>query len=556
MAKRIRNNRPVPPGSTRMALADVIARLNAAAVTHPDTPESRQARADARFRELAARSSSHAPAPVTPAAPADPEPSLPATVDARPPVLPIGLPPRTPSPTDPQIEHAETVCRALHADWVWEDDEQFQSHALREFFAEEQRIATPGVRVARVLGEWGEFQGVLSLAHACAACDTPMTYDITVEAVRGACPAGCAPAAIGSALRCRVEETERHERATAQDEAVATIAAEVSILNLLNVPPQQWVIPGFVAQDGLTLLVGDAGDGKTFAAMHAGMAVALGEPWFATATVQQRALLMLLDGANADNGRRLSLLAAGFDTDLDSLAGLLDVYPLGRGFQSDDPASMQRLIDTIIACGHRFVVIDNLTNARSPGDENSTANLTAALLPLTALAHEREIGILLIHHANRKGTVRGSSAIPQHPDAIFELERKNKENASPVIMTRSKDRYGASLSRLRWRFIDRLDADGNTVAILPTLISDARPEDVDAAAPGAPKKAPPVPKGPDDDIPETPHFAELLGILPIHSEAIYRHFKGRLGRAHVLVIRNQLERHGRITLNGKDWHRV
>lgn len=472
------------------------------------------------------------------------------------PVLALDLPSRLPRNLD--MVRADASQLLSYTIDQCESDESYEAHVEVAWRNEVRRRESVGVRVLAALttSEWIPDEEVWGLS--CPACDPNSTRAgfrclVTLDEVRGLCADGCSSAAIAGAITTWVTAHEHRERLAAQNEAASAMAAELSFRNLRKAPSQRWIIPGFIAADGLTLLSGTSGDGKTFLTMYTSVCTALGLPWFDRPVQPVRTLLFLLDGAAPDNRRRFDLLAAGLGVDQDKFDDTLDIHPDGRPFLADDPESMAGLLTRINTLGHRLIIIDNLTNARGQTDENSAAHLSAALKPLAELAHKQGVGILLIHHANARGELRGSSAIRQYADMVFEIKRSNATNTSPVRLTRTKDRYGLSFEELRYRFADRTTPDGEITAIVPAALPAYRPDPDDMAPDDVDPEEEKEPKGPVE-IPWSSKFDDLLACLPATSADVYRAV--RASRTLTLKIRYQLERQGKIVLKGKEWHKV
>jgi predicted ATP-dependent serine protease len=225
----------------------------------------------------------------------------------------------------------------------------------------------------------------------------------------------------------------------------------------------------------LTILGGTSGDGKTYESLHVAICVAAGLPWFGRRVQPARVLLVLLEGAAADRKARILKLARGLGTTLAALQGRLDLYP--HDLKADNPRSLAALNDYIARLGYGLVVIDNLSEIRSTGAhgaENDTAIMTAVLKPLADLAHARQAGILLLHHANARGELRGSSAIRQHADAVFEMDRASPANDAPVTLTRTKDRTGETFESLTYRMLDDDSAGRENRRVIPELVTRNR----------------------------------------------------------------------------------
>lgn len=502
------------------------------------------------------------------------------------PDIPVALGPRPAHPHDLTLAQAlDCPAELLGAEEIdaynsGELSEDLESAVRRAFTAHVHERESTGGRVVHALAGPTELGMGWTWCPACYPDETlgeilaanpggpalSLEYDIALHCtsqVRARCTAGCEPRDIADALARLVRRTEHQAQASAQTRATNTLAESVRYTARIgNAAPQRWVVPGFVAQDGLTILGGTSGDGKTFSAMYAAVCVAAGARWFGRPTTQTRTLLLPLEGGTTDHCRRIGALAAGLDIAPADLDGRLDVYPT-HGFQADDPAQMDELIRLITTLGHGFVVIDNLTQARANTDENNAANLGAALRPLAALAHDRQVGILLIHHANAKGELRGSSAIRQHADMVFETKRENATNHALIVLSRTKDRYGKSLERLRYRFLDSVDPDtGETVAIIAAELDPARPDPASVTPvipdPADPETRPKRAKAEPIDVPLTPknraRMTDLLGMLPLSSTGIYERLGG--SRTYVISLRNQLERDGKIVCREGVWHKV
>ncbi len=303
------------------------------------------------------------------------------------------------------------------------------------------------------------------------------------------CLSGCDPEAVMATLReivVRIEKDQDRERlaaaahakserdradAIAEEESLQTAA---SITALSAAPAQRWCVPGFLGADMLTILGGTSGDGKTYEALHVAICVAAGVPWFGRPVEPARVLLVLLEGAVADRRARILKLARGLGVAFDDLVGRLDVYP--DDLKTDNAESYATFKRYVTRLGYALVVIDNLSEIRSlhtHGAENDVATMTAVIRPLADVAHGGR-AILLLHHTNAKGELRGSSAIRQHTDAVFEMERASAANDSPVTLTRTKDRTGETFETLTYRMVDDDRAGKDQRRVVPELLTKAR----------------------------------------------------------------------------------
>jgi predicted transcriptional regulator len=280
----------------------------------------------------------------------------------------------------------------------------------------------------------------------------------------------CAPEAIAKGLVDRAIAFDQEANRPYQEALAEKLEKESLLSNQLEgVGEQAWLVPELLGSDLLTILGGTSGDGKTFLSLYVALCVATGNRWFDRPVQQGRVLLVLLEGSKADRKARIAKLAAGMGVAFDEIENLY-IYP--HPLKADEPASLARLEEYATAIDVSLIVIDNLTHIRSSqvhGAESDSTVMSAVIEPLALLAHEKEIAILLLHHANAKGELRGSTAIKQHADTVFELERIGPGNEAPVTISRSKDRTGRTLEALQYQMKD-FD-DGKARRVVPTITS-------------------------------------------------------------------------------------
>jgi hypothetical protein len=432
-----------------------LARLAAAATAHEREEREERERGASLLSTIAGRS---AVAPPDPAA-AERDP-------AHCSLHSIAIPPLPPRPPE-LIEEGEPAGDGWPA-----------GRALDRAFEEEPR-ALAGVATRVVQG-----CPVESCARAARARDNPGLWlvlerhpDRESAVLRARCLRGCSPEAIGAALAEAIAHEEERLARMIRDERARQMGASVSLALLAESPPQEWIVDGLVSSDALTVLGGEPGGGKTFAAMGFGIAVATGRPFAGRRVVGGRVLLVLLEGSGGDLHRRIDQLARGMGTSIAELQGRLDVdrTPL----RVDDPASVARLSALVRDHGYRLVAIDNLTEIRAgaaQNSENDATAMSAALRPLAELAHEHRCGVLVLHHLGASGRLRGSSAILGSADEELVVRRGGGGNGAVVtVAPTSKTRRGDARP-LSYRLIDR-DRDGRRSIVPEPADAPARDED-------------------------------------------------------------------------------
>lgn len=190
--------------------------------------------------------------------------------------------------------------------------------------------------------------------------------------------------------------------------------------------PVQWVVPGLIAE-GLTLLVGGAKRGKSWAALGMGLAVAMGDLVFQYFETEQGGVLYL---ALEDGPRRIK----------DRMDTLLQgsTTPANLELVYECPV-MPTLVESLKEWvadhpGTRLVIVDVLARirqgVRKPHDQYLADY--EALAPLQRFAIDHGIAVVVVHHTNQRDplgvqdhlhTVSGTTGTIGVADAVLLLQR-------------------------------------------------------------------------------------------------------------------------------------
>lgn len=237
--------------------------------------------------------------------------------------------------------------------------------------------------------------------------------------------------------------------------------------------PPSWLIKGIFPHQGIGLIVGESGAGKTFLAIHAALCVAWGLPFFGKRTRPGGVLYIAAEGGSsvlprfraADNALGGAIGAqrlTGNELRCNPLRIVTEAPNLSR---DGDPnpliATIEDAAADFAANGSRLalVVVDTWHAAMGGGDENSAADAGAALAPLRAAAEAHGALVLIVHHSGKDAErgARGSSAVPAAADAIVSLSVPGHggPGAKPSDALRSgavtKVRDGEAGGQLRYR---------------------------------------------------------------------------------------------------------
>jgi hypothetical protein len=180
--------------------------------------------------------------------------------------------------------------------------------------------------------------------------------------------------------------------------------------------PVKWIVDGLIYEKSITVMYGDGGVKKTWAGMYLAACVASGAAWGGYETHKTRVLFV--DEENGETeisdraGRCIRGALADESTDLR--------YISLAAFHLDDPKDEALLTNEILMQGAGLVVLDALADLML-GDENSKQDTQPIFNALRRISEKTGAAILVIHHANKMGTHRGSSVIKDAPDILLQV---------------------------------------------------------------------------------------------------------------------------------------
>jgi hypothetical protein len=182
---------------------------------------------------------------------------------------------------------------------------------------------------------------------------------------------------------------------------------------MLARPPKQWLIEGWLGLGDIGMLFGAPGTGKTFVALDLALDAALGQAaaggMFAIARRLNVAYATSEGGGGLGDRLRAAALARRLDRDLPGLT-LWTAQP--QLFEAGDVGAAS-WVAAVQAAGDApdVVILDTLHGATAGADENSARDMGTVLGSVRFIRDTLGCAVLLVHHANKQGGYRGSSAL-------------------------------------------------------------------------------------------------------------------------------------------------
>ncbi|MDT0140200.1 AAA family ATPase [Acidovorax sp. PRC11] len=199
----------------------------------------------------------------------------------------------------------------------------------------------------------------------------------------------------------------------------------ISVPQLLERPRASWLIRNVLPRDGVAMIYGESGSGKSFFVLDMVAAVARGIEWRGHKVEASRPVVYVCAEGEADFRDRVQAYC--------EFNGLGD-FPIG--VVPDAPNLLLRedvkdLIAAIRAFGPTAViVVDTLAQTTPGANENSGEDMGRALAHCKALHRATGALVLLVHHSGKDTSrgARGWSGLRAAVDAEIEVERFGSGN--------------------------------------------------------------------------------------------------------------------------------
>jgi hypothetical protein len=200
-------------------------------------------------------------------------------------------------------------------------------------------------------------------------------------------------------------------------------------------PPIDWIVDGLISAGSVNVFFGEAGCGKTWALLDLAVCMANGAPWLGMATKQGAVLIIDEESGRRRLSRRMNAILQGHDAGPDTPVMAVSLAAFDLGNKED----YVHLYNLIINTGARLVIIDALADIMPGRDENAVKDTAPIFLSLRKIAEETQAAIIVIHHANKTGGYRGSSAIKGAIDLLLSVEKKNDSNNMTFKTDKARD---------------------------------------------------------------------------------------------------------------------
>ncbi|MBD2492399.1 AAA family ATPase [Aulosira sp. FACHB-615] len=209
---------------------------------------------------------------------------------------------------------------------------------------------------------------------------------------------------------------------------------------------REWLLQGLVPKKTTIVLYSDGGLGKTKFIYGLGKALIQGKAWGDFHSTGSKRKILYYQGDETEADMYHALSAMGYD---DS-----DVNEYVRTRMNWSFENIPQLIQDLNEFKPDFVVIDSLTHAnRMSIYKESEVEYARPLLEITGLANQHNCTFLIIHHANKEGGLRGSTAIRNAVSEVWRITKDNSPEATPDDRFLEIDKSRSRSSGKKYRMI-------------------------------------------------------------------------------------------------------
>lgn len=218
----------------------------------------------------------------------------------------------------------------------------------------------------------------------------------------------------------------------------------------------EWHIKHVLPKHGLIVIYGEPGSSKSFFALDMVAHVARGLEWRGHRTKQANVAYIAAEGV-AGFGNRLAAYAKHNEIGLDDLP----VFVRGGAFELKE--------DYLLACDEindignvGLVVIDTLAAVTPGGNENTSEDMGSAIDAAQRIIESTGASVILIHHTNNQGALRGWSGLRGAVDNQIRIE--NDKGLRTASIEKQKEGQDGKQYGYRLAVIDLyVDEDGDAV---------------------------------------------------------------------------------------------
>jgi RecA-family ATPase len=209
-------------------------------------------------------------------------------------------------------------------------------------------------------------------------------------------------------------------------------------------PPIEYVVEKLIAESSVNVWFGQWGAKKTWAAIDLAVCVASGKQWLGMATEPCNVLIIDEESGDTRLANRIKDTMRGELGQMANASVPIKSVSLAQFNLLKRPDDADLLARLVLELDAKLIIIDALADVMLGGDENAVKDTQPVFANLRFIAELTGAAFIVIHHANKGGGYRGSSAIAGAIDTLLSVE--SKQDNSLITFKTEKMRDGEPLN--------------------------------------------------------------------------------------------------------------
>ena len=232
-------------------------------------------------------------------------------------------------------------------------------------------------------------------------------------------------------------------------------------------PPTEYIVDQMIVKRSVNVFYGEPGSKKTYSLLSLAVCVAGGMNWLGYSVNQCKVLIIDEESGETRLSKRLGAALRGEEMDAETPVSYVSL----ANFKLDNLKDRDDLKSLILSEGAELVIIDALADVMD-GDENSKQDIQPVFNSLRKIAEDTGAAIIVIHHSNKAGGYRGSSAIKGAIEIMVLVTSQEESNSITFECEKNRDgnriKWGAVATWMEW------DTPGETFTLRPYAADNKR----------------------------------------------------------------------------------
>ncbi len=226
-----------------------------------------------------------------------------------------------------------------------------------------------------------------------------------------------------------------------------------------ELPKRNWLIEGKIPENGLTVLYGAPGSGKSFLALE-----------YCLQLAQDMAVVYIAAEGSGGYPKRVSAWRQTHEPVPLQLQFIFEEVPLL------DERLATAFVEQLKRLRPKLVVVDTLARCFNGGDENSSKDMGQFIRACGCLQRDLNTAVLVVHHTGKAGDdERGSSALRGAADSMMALKRTK----DVLRLSSSKTKDSEPFAHQYYALQSVALPDGETSCVLVPMAAQPRPQQTD-----------------------------------------------------------------------------